>query len=79
MKALLLLAVTTGFLTGCYSDNREYQAGDVMMEPAGAEVTAETWSDEQRDMNQRPYRRQFETERHQQFDSDTEFTHGRMD
>lgn len=80
MKALLLLSASAVLLTGCYTySDRDYQAGDIMVEPSGAEVPGETWSDMPRDLNQRPYRYQFETERHQQFDIDPEFTHDRLD
>ncbi|MBA4149275.1 MAG: hypothetical protein H0X66_14265 [Verrucomicrobia bacterium] len=82
MKLLLLFAFSTALLTGCYTD-RTYQSGDVLVEPAGAEVLrdipGETWSEDPRDIHQRPYRRQFETERHQQFQTDPPFTHDRLD
>lgn len=78
MKTFLLSVISIALLTGCYTD-REYQSGDILVEPAGSEVPGETWSDDPRDINQRPYMRQFETERHQQFENDPEFTHDRLD
>ena len=78
MKLFLLSALSAGLLVGCYTE-RDYETGDVLVEPAGAEIPGETWSDQPRDIHQRPYMRQFEIERHQQFDTDPEFTHDRLD
>ena len=84
MKTLILLAFSSLVLTGCQTYETEYRTGAVITEPAGAEVErtqvpAETWSEDPRDIHQRPYRHQFETERHQQFATDPEFTHDRLD
>ncbi|MFN7138938.1 MAG: hypothetical protein ACK4UN_06345 [Limisphaerales bacterium] len=78
MKLALLLACSAGLLIGCQTDPT-YRTGDVMYEPAGAATHRETWSEDPRDMHQRPYRHQFETERHQQFENDPQFTHDRLD
>jgi hypothetical protein len=79
MKFMLMLACSAFALTGCYTDRTEYREGDVLIEPAGAAVPGEIWSEGPRDINQRPYWYQFETERHQQFENDPPFTHDRLD
>ncbi len=86
MRGLLILACSAVLSTGCYTYNDDVRTGDVMVDPAGAEISkgdpvpGETWSAvEPKDVNQRPYRYQFETERHQQYDSDPEFSHDRLD
>lgn len=78
MKWILLFAASGLLATGCHT-RHDYDSDDLVVEPAGAEIPGETWSEQPRDIHQRPYMRQFETERHQQFYTDPAFSHDRLD
>jgi hypothetical protein len=69
MKRIVIMFGMAGMLTACVHDEVEYQdaSGRVITEPAGAAVTNEVdewdeWYEPPRDINQRPYGRQWEEE-----------------